>query len=313
MSTSSSSREILKAISDSVDFWWHSIDLGQGVVTPGRKTAPVLASELESLHMPDLTGKSVLDIGTFDGYFAFAAEHKGAGRIVAFDHYVWSLDLPAHIEYIAECKRKGVTPLPNEQTPEWQPEKLPGRRAYDAAHKALNSRVETVVGDYMLSDPEPHAAFDVVLYLGVLYHMPDPLASLKRVAHLTKKGGMAIVETHAALIPGYEHLELSEFYSAGQMDGDTTNYWGPNMQALVGLCLAAGFTRVEVKADYAAFWKRRGGVKGARQKFELTRREQGTAAAIKLIASHVIRRLPLASLFTAKRPLHYRAVVHAYK
>ena len=53
----------LEEMAESVDFWWHSIDLGHGVVTKGVKTLETLRSELESLRLPDLRGKTVLDIG----------------------------------------------------------------------------------------------------------------------------------------------------------------------------------------------------------------------------------------------------------
>ncbi len=44
--------------------------------------------------MPDLHGKSFLDIGTWDGWFAFTAERLGASRVVALDHFVW--DMPEY-------------------------------------------------------------------------------------------------------------------------------------------------------------------------------------------------------------------------
>ena len=62
-------------------FWWHSIDLGGGVVTPGAKSPAHLAAEWEALRLPELGGKSVLDVGTWDGYFAFEAERSGAASV----------------------------------------------------------------------------------------------------------------------------------------------------------------------------------------------------------------------------------------
>lgn len=233
----------LRELADSVEFWWHSIDLGQGVITKGVKTPEALRHEYESLKLPNLQGKSVLDIGAYDGFFSFAAERNGARRVVALDHYVWSLDLPRHIQYWRDCKERGVAPLPNEQTPHWQPATLPGKRGYDTAHRALGSKAETVIGDFMTMDLEPLGQFDVVLFLGVLYHMENPLASLQRLARLTKE--LAVIETHAVAIPGYEHLELCEFYSSNQLNGDVSNWWGPNLKALEGMCRAAGFSRVE--------------------------------------------------------------------
>jgi len=75
-----SQRRRLQARVDDVAFWWHSIDLGHGVRTAGHKSADALRAELDALALPDLTGKSVLDIGGWDGFFAFEAERRGAAR-----------------------------------------------------------------------------------------------------------------------------------------------------------------------------------------------------------------------------------------
>ena len=80
----------LKQMAESVGYWWHSIDLGQGVVTKGAKTPETLQYELESLRLPDLRGKTVLDIGAWDGFFSFEAERRGARHVVALDHDVWT-------------------------------------------------------------------------------------------------------------------------------------------------------------------------------------------------------------------------------
>ena len=284
----------LEETAESVGYWWHSIDLGEGVVTRGYKTRETLQNELESLRLPDLRGKTVLDIGAWDGFFSFEAERRGARRVVALDHYVWSLDLPKHIRYTHECGERGVAPLPYEKTPNWQPDKLPGKRGYDTAHKALDSKVETVVGDFMTMDLASLGPFDVVFFLGVLYHMEDPLAALRRVASLTN--GVVIIETHAIALPGYEHLEICEFYSSNQLNGDVSNWWGPNVKALEGMCRAAGFVRVEVMP-------RSGYVDASHPKgsfYRKTRRAVG----------QVLREF---SLVSPLAPEPFRAVVHAWK
>jgi tRNA (mo5U34)-methyltransferase len=276
-------QESLQARVDDVKFWWHSIDLGQGVVTPGAKDPAFIARELESLRLPPLRGKTVLDIGAYDGYYTFAAERLGADRVVALDHFVWATDLPRAIAYWRDCKDKGVAPLPVEETAFWQPERLPGKRAFDTAHAALRSRAEVVVGDFMTMDIAPLGAFDVSFFMGVLYHMKDPLESMRRLAQVTRE--LAVIETHAVAFPGYEHLELCEFYSANQLNGDSTNWWGPNLQALKGMCLAAGFSRVDVVST------------GASGSIVQRLRRAGEKAAAALL----------------RRPLHFRAVVHAWK
>ncbi|HWI06193.1 MAG TPA: hypothetical protein VNT54_01600, partial [Solirubrobacteraceae bacterium] len=92
-------RRRLRQKVDSVPFWWHSIDLGHGVVTPGHKSADALRAELDALALPDLRGRSVLDVGGWDGFFAFEAERRGAARVAVVDHYMWSMDSPGQQAY----------------------------------------------------------------------------------------------------------------------------------------------------------------------------------------------------------------------
>ena len=78
----------LEEMAESVSFWWHSIDLGHGVVTKGFKTPETLQYELESLRLPDLRDKTVLDIGAWDGFFSFEAERRGAKHLISQNHAI---------------------------------------------------------------------------------------------------------------------------------------------------------------------------------------------------------------------------------
>jgi len=122
--------------------WFHTIDLGNGVRTPGHKDT---AAEWEHLHLPDLAGRSVLDVGAYDGFFSFEAERRGAARVVASDHWVWN----------------------------WPGSDARGN--FELAWRTLGSRVQT--RDIPVEEISPDtlgATFDVVLFLGVLYHAPRP-------------------------------------------------------------------------------------------------------------------------------------------
>lgn len=200
-----------------VPFWWHPIDLGDGIVTPGRKaSAEAMAAEHAALALPDLRGKDVLDIGAWDGYHAFAAERAGASRVVALDHFVW------------EREERG------------------GGRGFDLAHRTLGSTVEKVHADWEAIDPATVGTFDVVLFLGVLYHLPDPLGGLRRLLPYVKPGGRVVIETEAVELFGVGSRPVAEFFPADELAGDDTNWWAPNMAALQALCHSAGFSRVEV-------------------------------------------------------------------
>src|SRR5277367_1579891 len=68
--------------------WFHTIDLGNGIVTQGVDDTP---RKLDGIELPrELAGKSVLDIGAWDGFFSFEAERRGASRVVAADFHSWS-------------------------------------------------------------------------------------------------------------------------------------------------------------------------------------------------------------------------------
>ena len=192
--------------------WYHTIDLGGGVVTKGIDDTPL---RLARLQFPrDLSGKSVLDIGAWDGFYSFEAERRGAARVVATDHYAWH----------------GTG---------WGTGK--GKAGFELARAALGSRVEDVDMDVMGLSPERLGTFDVVLFLGVLYHVPDPLAALQRVSAMTSD--LLIVETVIDMI-GISR-PAAAFYPGRELNDDPTNWWGPNEAAVAGLLKAVGFTRVE--------------------------------------------------------------------
>ncbi len=188
--------------------WFHSIDLGNGVVTPGVDRS---ARRLKGIQMPaSLDRLSVLDIGTFDGFYAFEAERRG-GRVTATDTAVWR---NPHI----------------------------GRAGFDLAKTVLKSSVDDREVDVLELSPETVGTFDLVLFLGVLYHLPNPLLALERVASVTRR--QLIMETHVDLLG--MRRPAAAFYPDDELQGDTSNWWGPNLSGAMGMLRAVGFSRVEV-------------------------------------------------------------------
>jgi tRNA (mo5U34)-methyltransferase len=240
--------EELRARVDEVGFWWHSIDLGDGVVTPGAKSSEWLEAELDRLELGDLYGKSVLDIGAYDGFYSFAAERLGAERVVAFDSYIWSADMPGYMRYRDERMAGGLPVEPVDALPEfWRPDELPGRRPFDLAHEALDSKVEVVVGDLLDYNLEQLGTFDVVLYLGVLYHVRHPLLALEKLASVTR--GTAIIETQAEEFRFSGEKPICRFIEGDELNHDPSNWWTFNAAALLSMCRAAGFERAELQTQ----------------------------------------------------------------
>jgi tRNA (mo5U34)-methyltransferase len=190
--------------------WFHTIDLGHGIVTPGRDESP---RKLGWIGLPeDLRGRTVLDVGAWDGFFSFEAERRGASRVVAADSFAWDGS-------------------------NWST-----KESFELARASLGSRVEDVDVDVLDLDPSDLGRFDLVLFLGVLYHMRHPLLALEKVASVT--GGQLIVET--AVDCTWTRRPAAAFYPHHGLTTDPTNWWGPNPEAVVGMLRAVGFERVEV-------------------------------------------------------------------
>jgi tRNA (mo5U34)-methyltransferase len=265
----------LRARADSV-VWFHSIDLGHGVVTHGLSDS---RSTLRPVQFPGFTGRTVLDIGAWDGYYSFLAERGGAARVVALDHYVWGVDIAAREQYWNECRDRGTLPdQTRDLTDFWRPE-LPGRRGFELAKEVLDSRVEPVLADFATVDLDSVGTFDIVLYLGVLYHMKEPLTCLERVRAVTRE--VAVIETAAISVPAAGDLPLARFLAGSELNRDFGNWYEPNIEALEAMAIAAGFSRIEVI--------------------------QGPPSVVREVRRR-LRRDP-----TVRRgPAHYRAIIHAY-
>ncbi len=221
--------------------WHHSIDLGHGVVTPGLSESQLLPDSA----LPEFEGRSVLDIGAWDGLYSFLAERRGASRVVALDHYVWGVNLTARNAYWQECEAKGTLPDPDRDLTEFWDNSLPGRRGFEIAREALGSHVEPVLADIMTVDAADIGTFDVVLFLGVLYHLPEPFSALRQVRRLTKD--VAVIETAAVDLGHQGPPPLLAFYAGNELDSDHTNWFAPSEAALHQMCRAAGFTRTETR------------------------------------------------------------------
>jgi tRNA (mo5U34)-methyltransferase len=230
------SPEELQAQADAL-LWYHTIDLGNGVLTKGMGIQRT-GSEI----IPDVTGRSVLDIGAWDGKFSFLAEQAGASRVVALDHYAWGVDFVARGAYWEECIQNGTLPdQSRDETDFWLPD-LPGRRGFELAAATLGSKVEPMVADFQTVDLDELGQFDVVLYLGVLYHMKEPLTCLERVRAITRE--VVVIETEAMHLKGHDDAVLMQFHAGNSLRTDFGNWYVPTIEALHNLCRAAGFSKV---------------------------------------------------------------------
>jgi tRNA (mo5U34)-methyltransferase len=197
--------------------WFHRIDLGNGVVTPGAEDTQ---AKLPTFGIPQrLDGLSVLDIGAWDGFFSFEAERRGARRVLATDHFCWGGG-------------------------GW------GTKAgFDLARRMLGSKVEDNRIDVLDLSPQTVGVFDLVFFFGVLYHMRHPLLALERVASVTK--GELILETHLDMLD-YDRPAMA-FYPGSEVAQDSTNWCGPNPAMVEAMLKTVGFQKVVIHSGPTYF------------------------------------------------------------
>jgi len=203
---------------------WHTFDFPE-FQTEGRDNSP---EKLKFIEMPkNLEGMTVLDIGAWDGYFSFSAEKRGA-KVLAIDSYEWQ-----------EGHEKRIQDLCSD----------PNRTIFNKVHELLKSKVEFV--EENLNDIDVFDPRDLVLCLGILYHVEDPFTFIKKLNKITKK--LLILETltdgNIINLDGNiidMRIPLMVFYPKGYLNDDTTTYWGPNVYCLIAMLIKAGFKKVRV-------------------------------------------------------------------
>lgn len=207
--------EEVRAKVSSVRFWYHSIELRPGIVTPGLHPSRDALALLDSIGLPrKMEGLRVLDIGCCDGFFAFEAERRGA-EVVAIDY------------------------APPEKT------------GFRVAAEILGSRIPYLVENVYALPRAELGTFDVVLMLGLLYHLRHPVLALDVARAMLRPTGMLFLETLASTVAVEDAagapIPLWQYLPRDSFGGDYTNKWAPNLAGLIATVEDSEF-RVEASA-----------------------------------------------------------------
>ncbi len=214
--------------------WYHKITLPDGTVTPGHEPMiPEKAWEIYGLP-EDLTGKLVLDVGAWDGYWTFEALKRGAKCVRAIDDFSdreegeWCLEGQRHWDTFDFCR---------------------DQFGYDS-EQCYHPREGMSV--YEL---EPGQHFDIVFCFGVMYHLRHPLLGLDKMAEACAPGGQIFIESavcdfyspyRGGIGNGYAlGQSVMEFYPTDNYAGRYSNWWSPTLMCLAQMVYAAGFDKVE--------------------------------------------------------------------
>ena len=205
--------------------WYHTFELRPGIVTPGWFDLRELAGRLP---IPDLTGLRALDIGTFEGFWAYQLEARGAAEVVAIDildprAWDWPVGSDAAVVDALEQRKQGGS----------------GFELVSALRGSAVTRQELSVYDL---DPERVGTFDFVYLGSLLLHLRDPVRALQAVRSVLRPGGKLLVVDAIDV----DLTLLHPRRPVAHLDGvGRPWWWKPNPAALKRLVEVAGFTVVQ--------------------------------------------------------------------
>ena len=246
------SRETIARRVRELGTWFHNLDLGGVRTAPDHFLGdyPMIKWQRFAHALPrDLSGKTVLDVGCNGGFYAIEMKRRGADRVVAVDHDPHYL---AQARFAAEVS--GVEIDFRELS------------AYDLA--ALGER------------------FDIVLFLGVLYHLRHPLLALDLIhEHVARdllvfqsmQRGSGEIEP---LESDYPITEVDVFERSGfprlhfieqRYAGDPTNWWLPNRACTEAMLRSAGFEILDHPEEEVFLCRRRPLREGSRAVYPANR------------------------------------------
>ena len=197
--------------------WYHSIELEPGTVTPGWFDCRTVAPRA----LPgSCAGLRCLDVGTYDGFWAFEIERRQAGEVIAIDaldesHWDWPT-MGTELSRASAAARKAAG------------------SGFEIAHAALGSSVERWDASVYDLDPELHGRFDLVYLGSLLVHLRDPVRALEAVRSVTA-GRLIVVDAVSAT------LSLAPFPLASLHAMERPVWWKPNLRGLARMVISAGF------------------------------------------------------------------------
>jgi tRNA (mo5U34)-methyltransferase len=208
---------------DEVALWYHTLELPGGIVTPGWFD---LRGQVDGLPWPDVRGKRCLDVATYDGFYAFELERRGAAEVVATDipdHRDW--DWPARLRaqggdaLAAIAGDKG--------------------RGFEHAHAALGSSVRKETLSVYELDRNELGTFDVVVCGSLLLHLRDPVRALEAIRSVCAPDGwfLSVEAISLPLTAVFRRKPVAELCDEDRR----CQWWTVNLAGHRRLVEAAGF------------------------------------------------------------------------
>jgi len=206
--------------------WYHNIDLGYGIVTPGVGFHPIWDMIRRTRKHVDYRGKKVLDIGSWDGMWAFEAERAGAAAVVATE-----VQYSAYKTFLLcrDILESNVLPY------------------YNCSVYDLHSRLDGFLFESPSREDVPEDKyFDIAQNFGLLYHLRDPFYGMSQTRSVLKKGGTAIFETAVILDDPAPYMLLNGYMThAPRVYDDPTTWWAMTIPCFMEMMSSTFFRPIE--------------------------------------------------------------------
>lgn len=192
-----SSPDIQKIISQ--HHWWHTIDLGHNLVTPGAWDIRHLPARIP---WPDsLAGKRCLDVGTMDGFWAFEMERRGAGEVLAID--VGDSEKDNLFHHRRSRSRSGERRQPGQ--------------TFNVLAELLGSRAKFQEMNIYDLRPEAVGKFDLIFVGYLLHQLRDPLRALEAVREVCR-GSVIVLDQILFFRSLFSRAPLAQFGARRDFD-----------------------------------------------------------------------------------------------
>ncbi len=200
--------------------WYHTLELAPGVVTPGWFDARKIVAELP--FPASLEGNRCLDVATFDGFWAFEMERRGASETIGID----ILD-PLAWDWPVNSTDGVVEALGRRKD---------GGRGFEIARDALGSSVERLEMSVYDLSPDAVGAFDFVYVGSLLMHLRDPIRALERVRSVCRGSLLLVDNFNLGLTIAHPRRPIAALEGVGR-----PWWWKMNLAGLVRAVESAGF------------------------------------------------------------------------
>lgn len=201
-------------------YWYHKIDLGDGIITPGFEYDPLWDNIRNVRERIDYKNKTVLDIASFDGLWAFEAEQLGAKTVVATDCLYRTFK---NFMFCRDVLGSKCIPY------------------YNVSPYHLVERLDVFLQENFDQEKPYERMFDVVQHLGLLYHLRDPMLSISQARSCIKTGGALLIETNVIMDTEESFMLYNGIPFTHRVSDNYSVWWIPTINCMKEILLASFF------------------------------------------------------------------------